>query len=51
LLADKPARLSVIVTGRNAPPELVDAADTVTQMCSVKHAFDRGVPARRGIEY
>jgi cob(I)alamin adenosyltransferase len=51
LLNEKPARLSVIITGRAAPMELIDAADTVTEMRRVKHAFDRGVPARRGIEY
>jgi cob(I)alamin adenosyltransferase len=51
LLATKPRRLSVVITGRNAPPELMEAADTVTEMRNVKHAFEQGVPARRGIEY
>jgi cob(I)alamin adenosyltransferase len=51
LLGERPSRLSVIITGRNAPPELIERADTVTEMRSVKHAFDQGVPARRGIEY
>jgi cob(I)alamin adenosyltransferase len=51
MLAEKPQRLSVIITGRGASPELIDAADTVTEMRSVKHAFAQGVPARRGIEY
>ncbi len=51
LLAEKPPRLCVIVTGRNAPAELVEAADTVTEMRAVKHAFDQGIPARKGIEY
>ena len=51
LLSEKPARLSVIITGRDAPAGLIDAADTVTEMRSIKHAFERGVPARRGIEY
>jgi cob(I)alamin adenosyltransferase len=51
LLREKPERLSVIATGRNAPPEVIDAADTVTEMRCVKHAFTQGVPARRGIEY
>ena len=51
MLKDRPRRLSVIITGRDAPPELIDAADTVTEMRCIKHAFSEGVPARRGIEY
>jgi cob(I)alamin adenosyltransferase len=51
LLAAKPKRLSVIITGRGAPPELIEAADTVTEMRCIKHAFERGAPARKGIEY
>lgn len=41
----------VICTGRNAPEELIEAADLVTEMRKVKHYFDRGVNARKGIEY
>lgn len=51
LLLEKPARLSIIVTGRDAPEELVQIADTVTDMRCVKHAYTQGVPARRGIEF
>jgi cob(I)alamin adenosyltransferase len=51
LLESKPARLSVIITGRDADPRLIDAADTVTEMRSIKHAFSQGIPARKGIEY
>jgi cob(I)alamin adenosyltransferase len=51
LLRKRPTRLSVIITGRSATLELMEFADTVTEMRCVKHAFDRGVPARRGIEY
>ncbi len=47
----KPARLSVIITGRNAAPEVMEAADTVTEMRSLKHAFDEGAAAKKGIEY
>jgi cob(I)alamin adenosyltransferase len=45
------ARVNVVATGRNAPAELVDVADTVTEMVKVKHAFDRGIRARRGIDF
>jgi cob(I)alamin adenosyltransferase len=51
MLAQRPARLSVIVTGRGASVELIDVADTVTEMRCVKHAFAQGVPAKKGIEY
>lgn len=47
----RPARLSLILTGRDAPSALIAVADTVTEMKKVKHAFDRGVMARRGIDY
>ncbi len=42
---------NVIATGRNAPAELVELADTVTEMTNVKHAFATGVRARRGLDY
>lgn len=42
---------NVVVTGRDAPPELVDLADTVTEMRMVKHAYENGVRAMKGIEY
>jgi cob(I)alamin adenosyltransferase len=47
----RPGHVNVIATGRDAPPELVDVADTVTEMVNVRHAYDRGVRARRGIDY
>jgi cob(I)alamin adenosyltransferase len=50
-LERKPPRLSVMITGRDAKPEVIEAADTVTEMRCVKHAFSQGVPAKRGIEY
>jgi cob(I)alamin adenosyltransferase len=50
-LVARPAGVHVIVTGRDAPAELIDAADTVTEMVKVKHAFDAGVRARRGLDY
>ncbi|MEX0797554.1 MAG: cob(I)yrinic acid a,c-diamide adenosyltransferase [Acidimicrobiia bacterium] len=50
-LSGRPARTSVILTGRDASSGLVEIADTVTEMKKVKHAYDRGVMARRGIDY
>jgi len=44
-------RTNVVLTGRNAAPEIVALADTVTEMRNVKHAYDRGIVARKGIEY
>lgn len=54
VLADiqaRPAMQHVVVTGRGAPPGLVEAADTVTEMVLVKHAFQAGVKAQQGIEF
>ncbi|HEY5267016.1 MAG TPA: cob(I)yrinic acid a,c-diamide adenosyltransferase [Acidimicrobiales bacterium] len=42
---------NVIVTGRNAPQELIDIADTVTEMTMIKHAYQQGIRAKKGIEY
>ncbi len=50
-LDEKPAGLEVALTGRDAPPELVQMADYVTEMLKIKHPFDSGVNARKGIEY
>jgi cob(I)alamin adenosyltransferase len=50
-LRDRPAHVSVICTGRDAPAALVELADTVTEMRSVKHAYERGIAAKRGIDY
>jgi cob(I)alamin adenosyltransferase len=50
-LAAKPRDLHVVVTGRNAKPELIDIADLVTEMTMVKHPFRAGVKAQAGIEF
>lgn len=50
-IRDRPDRVNVVATGRDAPAELVEIADTVTEMVKVKHAFDRGIRARRGIDF
>jgi cob(I)alamin adenosyltransferase len=51
LMADKPPGVELILTGRYAPPEVIDAADLVTEMLEVKHYYQQGVVARTGIEY
>jgi cob(I)alamin adenosyltransferase len=51
VLKRKPEMLHVILTGRNAHPSIVELADTVTEMRQVKHAYEKGVMAQRGIEY
>src|ERR1700685_977847 len=50
-LKAKPEMVHVILTGRNAHPAIVEVADTVTEMRQVKHAYEKGVMAQRGIEY
>jgi cob(I)alamin adenosyltransferase len=49
-LRDRPKEVHVVITGRRCPPEIIQLADTVTEMTNVKHAFNAGVPAQRGIE-
>ena len=51
LLKNKPQRLHVVLTGRDAKPEIVEMADTVTEMRVVKHAYQQGIKAARGIEF
>src|SRR5438445_6573734 len=51
VLKAKPRDLHVVVTGRNAAPELIEAADLVTEMTLVKHPFRAGVKAQPGIEF
>ncbi|EYS87632.1 Cob(I)yrinic acid a,c-diamide adenosyltransferase [compost metagenome] len=49
-LRARPPMQHVVITGRGAPPALVEAADTVTDMTPVKHAFQQGIKAQRGVE-
>lgn len=49
-LREPPAFVNGVLPGRGAPQELIALADTVTEMTKVKHAFNAGVPAQRGIE-
>jgi cob(I)alamin adenosyltransferase len=50
-IGQRPKRVNVIATGRHAPSALIEVADNVTEMVKVRHAFDRGVPAMRGIDF
>jgi cob(I)alamin adenosyltransferase len=50
-LQQRPEMVHVILTGRNAHPSIIEIADTVTEMKQVKHAYEKGVLAQRGIEY
>ena len=50
-LQDRPRDLTVVLTGRDAPKELVEMADLVTEMRKVKHPFDKGIPAKPGVDF
>ena len=50
-LAERPGDVSLFLTGRRMPQAVIDVADTVTEMTKVKHAFETGIRARRGIDY
>ena len=51
LAAEKPPRTHVVLTGRNAPPELIEAADLVTEMVAVKHPFRAGIKGQPGVDF
>jgi len=51
VLKNKPERLNIILTGRDADPKLIELADTVTEMKKIKHCFDKGIKAKKGIEF
>jgi cob(I)alamin adenosyltransferase len=51
VIRKRPPSVNIIATGRDAPAELVEVADTVTEMRKVKHAFDRGIRAIRGLDF
>jgi len=51
VLRTRPGFQHVVVTGRAAPQELIDIADLVTEMRKVKHPYDRGIKAQRGIAW
>ncbi len=51
VLTQRPTKTNVVLTGRNAPEELIAVAHTATEMRVIKHAFDQGIRAMKGIEY
>jgi cob(I)alamin adenosyltransferase len=52
LIADKPPMMHLVLTGRNAPPELIAAADLVSEMQPIKHPYkDQGIKAQKGVEF
>jgi cob(I)alamin adenosyltransferase len=50
LIAGRPSGVELVLTGRRAPQALIDAADLVTEMVEIKHPYQRGIGARRGVE-
>lgn len=51
VMKEKPAEVELILTGRSVPQEIIKEADLVTEMLAIKHYYDKGVEARKGIEY
>jgi cob(I)alamin adenosyltransferase len=51
LVKTKPPRVHLVLTGRGAPPSLIEIADLATEMRSLKHPYDGGTPAQQGIDY
>jgi len=50
-VADRPEHVNIVITGRDAPAEFIEMADTVTEMREIKHAYQQGIRAKRGIDY
>ena len=50
-VTNRPANVNVVITGRDAPARLIEIADTVTEMTPVKHAYEQGITAIRGIDF
>jgi cob(I)alamin adenosyltransferase len=51
LLTIKPPMLHLVLTGRDAHPEIIDKADLVTEMKEIKHPYKKGIKAQKGIEF
>jgi len=50
-IVNRPEHVNIVITGRDAPQSLIDVADTVTEMRKIKHAFDAGIIAKKGIDF
>ena len=50
-ISEAPAKCEIIITGRNPSDIMIENADYLTEMCAIKHPFDNGITARKGIEY
>jgi cob(I)alamin adenosyltransferase len=50
-IRERPGNVNIVATGRDAPAGLIAVADTVTEMVKVRHAYDRGIKARRGLDF
>ena len=50
-IRNRPEKVSIVLTGRDAPQELIDVADTVSEVRNVKHAYQQGIAAKKGIDY
>ena len=51
LIDNRPKHVELVLTGREAPKQIIEAADYVTEMKAIKHPFEKGIPARRGVDY
>jgi cob(I)alamin adenosyltransferase len=51
LIKNRPKHVELILTGRNAPSQIIEIADLVTEMKEIKHPYAKGIPSRKGIEY
>jgi len=51
IIKSKPKKLELILTGRNAPQKIIDAANLVTEMKMIKHPYYKNIPARKGIDF
>lgn len=50
-IRSRPEKVNLVITGRDAPQGLLDVADTVSEVRKIKHAFDSGILAKKGIDY